>query len=602
MIKFLRINFKNIGKAIAATIIATLLITGSTKYFSMLAAGARLYFSPESGAQSANGTFTVKVLLDSGGGVGVNAADGTISFDPAYLSVVSISRDNSVFSLWTSDPAFSNSRGTVSFSGGTPSPYAQSGGAVISVTFKGIQAGTASLSFSSASALAADGKGTNILSDTGKASFALGGSAIPPSPRPVPPPSYEPAPPPVSEGGTSGGTNGGFAANIDVSSPTHPDPLKWYTSNTPQFKWKLPADIDGVSTALNKSSGGNPGRVSEGAIESKSFDGIADGTWYFHIRFKNSTGGWSQVVHRQVLIDSTAPTDFSADMKLAKDVAPQIVLKANDKTSGVDRYEVKIDGKDAVSIPADKLTDGAYVLAPVLPGSHKYEAKVSDKAGNFSTVSGEFQIEGVAAPEVRSAPGVIMEGEPLIVEGIADPNAKVTVRIDAAGKVVSEDPVSSGADGNWIFVSRKQISAGDYNLSVKMKTLAGAETDYVGKANLSVTAAPFMEKYGLVLIMFFLFVICGMAVAGFFIRREGLKKLAMIKRETDELRDKTEAIFSSLHEELEEKTKLLDPAAAEKMGVKPIDSNEILEKFKEAFDISHDTITKEIEDIEKALE
>jgi hypothetical protein len=595
-INFLGKRFRGIGVVLAATIIATLFITGSIAHFSMLAAGARLYFSPDSGTQGASGTFTVKVLLDSGGGVGVNAADGTVSFDPAYLSVASVSKDGSVFNLWTSDPVFSNTNGTVSFSGGTPSPYAQSGGTVISITFRGVQAGNTNLSFSSASALAADGKGTNVLSDMGKASFVLGAAAK----APPPPPAPGPTPPPAAV--SEGGTGGGFDADIDVSSPTHPDAAKWYVSKSPIFKWKLPADIDGVSTALNKSSGGNPGKVSEGAIESKSFDNIDDGTWYFHIRFKNSSGSWSQTVHRQVLIDATAPTDFSADMKLAKDAAPQIIFKANDKTSGIDHYEVKIDDKDTISIAADQLVDGSYALAAVLPGSHKYEAKVLDKAGNFAIASGEFQISGIAAPEIRSAPGLIAEGEPIIIEGAADPYSKVTVRIDMAGKILSDDPVSAGEDGNWIFVSHKHIAAGDYNLSVKMTTLAGAETDYVGKVGITVTGLPFMEKYGLVLIMFLIFVICGVAAAGFFLRREGLRKIAMIKRETDELRDKTEAIFSSLHEELEEKTKLLDPAAAEKLGMKPMDGNGILEKFKEAFDISHDTITKEIDDIEKALE
>src|SRR5690348_14209430 len=70
------------------------------------AEGAALSFTPESGTQNVGKNFTVKVTLDSGGGAGVNAADGTVSYDPAYLTVASVTKDGSIFSLWTSDPTF----------------------------------------------------------------------------------------------------------------------------------------------------------------------------------------------------------------------------------------------------------------------------------------------------------------------------------------------------------------------------------------------------------------------------------------------------------------------------------------------------------------
>ena len=91
-----------------------------------------------------------------------------LSFDPTMLSVQSVSKDNSVFNLWTSNPSFSNTAGTVDYSGGSNNAYTGSAGDVVDVTFQALSAGSTSIKFSSASVLAADGQGTNVLgSNTG---------------------------------------------------------------------------------------------------------------------------------------------------------------------------------------------------------------------------------------------------------------------------------------------------------------------------------------------------------------------------------------------------------------------------------------------------
>jgi hypothetical protein len=138
------------------------------------AAGATLSLSPASGSYSVGKTFTVNVLLSSGGGTGVNAADGKISFDPSALSVQSASKNNSVFNLWVADPSFSNTDGTVSFSGGGTGAYSGDSGTVISITFKALKSGSTDVKFLSASALAADGQGTNVLSGTTGATYTIG--------------------------------------------------------------------------------------------------------------------------------------------------------------------------------------------------------------------------------------------------------------------------------------------------------------------------------------------------------------------------------------------------------------------------------------------
>jgi hypothetical protein len=53
--------------------------------FAQAAGGATVSVTPASGSYAKGQTFTVSVMVDSGGGVGVNAADGELSFDPTML-------------------------------------------------------------------------------------------------------------------------------------------------------------------------------------------------------------------------------------------------------------------------------------------------------------------------------------------------------------------------------------------------------------------------------------------------------------------------------------------------------------------------------------
>jgi len=85
---------------------------------------AELQFTPATGSFPADTEFSVKITVDPGTDK-VNAADGTITFDKNLLQVTGLSKDGSAFSLWTAEPAFSNSAGTVTFSGGTPTAFSK---------------------------------------------------------------------------------------------------------------------------------------------------------------------------------------------------------------------------------------------------------------------------------------------------------------------------------------------------------------------------------------------------------------------------------------------------------------------------------------------
>jgi len=126
------------------------------------AQAASLYFSPSSGSYSVGRTLTVSVYVSSSDQA-INAASGIISFPQDKLQVVSLSKVGSIMSLWVQEPSFSNTSGTINLNGGK----------IINIIFKAKTSGVAPLSFFSASVLANDGKGTNILTSPGSAKYNI---------------------------------------------------------------------------------------------------------------------------------------------------------------------------------------------------------------------------------------------------------------------------------------------------------------------------------------------------------------------------------------------------------------------------------------------
>jgi Cohesin domain len=119
---------------------------------------ADILVSPSSGSYSTGQTVTVQADPK---GQSINAVEAGMTFNPAVLSVVSVSKTGSAFSLWTTEPTFSNTAGTITFGGGSPTPFTAKS-ALLSVTFTAKAVGTGAVSFGAASALAADGRGTDV--------------------------------------------------------------------------------------------------------------------------------------------------------------------------------------------------------------------------------------------------------------------------------------------------------------------------------------------------------------------------------------------------------------------------------------------------------
>ncbi len=348
---------------------------------------AELSFSPASGSFASGAEFAVKVLVQPGTD-SINAADGAIGFDKDLLSVVGISKDGSAFSLWTAEPAFSNSGGTINFSGGTPTAFAKEG-TVVTITFKGKKPGSATLSFTKGSILAADGKGTDVYTQGGTANLTITEAAAEPEAE--------------EDIGISaaGGAEGILPLAPVINSNTHSKADSWYATTTAQFTWKLPPDAAAVRTLLSADENAKPTENQKADAVSQTKAGIADGVWYFFVQVRNDFG-WGEIGKRKVQIDTIAPKDFDITLGENAEGVPKFMFKTEDELSGVDRYEIIFGSSTVATVRAQDLIDGAPV-PPQEGGERMVVIKAYDRANNIAVAQKQLTLPKVAKPSAKGS-------------------------------------------------------------------------------------------------------------------------------------------------------------------------------------------------------
>lgn len=359
-----------------------------------LAFAADLVVSPSTGTYTPGQTFTISVRV-SPGGQSVNAVEAALKFDPAVLSVVNISKTGSVFSLWTTEPTFSNSAGTISFGGGSPSPFtAQSN--LVSITFRTIAAGTGALTVSSASVLAADGRGTDVYARSTNGSFTVG-AATTPTPTPTPTPTT-PTTEPEDEDSEEAIIFGDPPRAPEVGSKTFLDPEVWYSTTDGLFEWELPFDVNELAVMLSTSSENQPDLTVDAVFNPPieefgiNRENVTDGIQYLSIKYRNQVG-WGAVLNRKLMIDTTPPEDFVIDVRISNSPSgfPQLNFEANDVTSGIDFYEMTIADKEPIQVTPDEAKIG-YLLKELEDGTYTVTVVAHDKAGNTKVSTVAVQI------------------------------------------------------------------------------------------------------------------------------------------------------------------------------------------------------------------
>ncbi len=343
------------------------------------ALAATVGISPNSGTYSSGQSFTVSVQTNPQGD-SVNAVEAQLSFDNTKLSVVSVSKTGSVFSLWTTEPTFSNTNGTIDFGGGSPTPFSNTS-TLVTITFRVLDEGSANVSVSSASVLAADGLGTDVYSGPSNATFTLSGASTPvvdDTPTPTETPTVE------DEEDDGPITFGDPPRAPEAGSTVFLDPEIWYDTKVGVFTWDIPFDVDEIALDISTSSEFTPVTTYNPPIEQISLnaDLLDDGEQYLTLQFKNQVG-WGGILHRKIRVDTVPPERFTINVRAGNSSTafPLLTFEANDSISGIDMYELSIAGGEPIEITPDQ-ADVGYLLTDLEDGTYTVTVTAYDKAGN----------------------------------------------------------------------------------------------------------------------------------------------------------------------------------------------------------------------------
>jgi hypothetical protein len=497
-----------VPKIVIATIAFLLFFLYASSVFA-----ADVVLSPASGTYNSGQTFTVTVTAEPNGD-SINAVEADLTFDTSVLSVVSVGKTGSAFSLWTTEPSFSNSAGTINFGGGSPTPFS-SRSTLMTITFRTVAEGAGAVAFANASALAADGRGTDVLEASPGGTYTVSAAA---TPEPTPEPEATPEPEEEEEEDSNAAIAFGDPPRApEVGSPAFLDPEFWYAKLDGKFVWEIPFDVSAVSVEIATSSENDPSEVFDPPIEEfvVSSENLSDGIQYLSVQFENQVG-WGGITNRKIQIDTTAPEAFTINVQAGTSPSsfPLLVFEANDLTSGIDHYEMSVADQEPFEVTPDEAKLG-YLITNLEDGTYTVTVIAVDKAGNQT---------------VSSVPVLI-----------------------TAGWLPASDVEETSSF--WLFFTGTNL-----------------------------------------FIIFLLLVAIGEFTFILYERKLFTKKEEKLRKETREIQDQMEKIFSALRDEIYDQVNAITkrPRLSKK-------EKEAVEGLNQALEVSETLIEKEINDVKKIL-
>jgi C1A family cysteine protease len=201
-------------------------------------------------------------------------------------------------------------------------------------------------------------------------------------PDQTPPPNPSPAPTATTP------------AISSVTSPTDPDPARWYATRTVQVQWQASADATQYSWSLDHSPVATTDTTAEGSVASASFTGVADGVWYFHVR-AGGAAGWGTAATVRMQVDATGPrTTALSPSSLRRHAVSTLRFRVADTVSPTARVTIGVyrGAKLVKTLAAGSRATGKVQSLKwrcLLPrGRYVLRVFATDLAGNAQTALG----------------------------------------------------------------------------------------------------------------------------------------------------------------------------------------------------------------------
>lgn len=546
-----------------------------------LVSAATLRLSPDTGVYTAGGTFSVRIVVNTQGQP-INAAEGEVAFDPDDLSVVSVSKAGSIFTLWTREPEFSNTAGKIYFGGGSPSGYTGSAGTVMTVTFRAKHAGTTNVTYAVGSILAADGKGTNVLSGMQSGSYTIGVVTEAPEPEYIAPPNTPAAP--------------------VVTSSTHPDQQKWYTLKDAELSWKLPTGVTALRTLLDTKSGTIPTKVYENPVSSLKLENLDEGVSYFHIQYKNADG-WGRVTHYKLSVDSIKPESLTITPTAENDAAhPEQVLDLAvvDSGSGALYYMIQIDGGERTRFD-DKEKTHVYRTPALSPGAHTILVEAFDGAGNSVVNSYSFTVEAFDAPVFTEYPTEVSSAVIPVIRGTTRKDAQVTVTVMRTGEVPRSFETQADVNGVFTFIPEARFAEGVYEISAVAKDTSGGISLTSDTIRIAVQQPGLVRLGGMAISLLSVLVpLCALLFLSVFGVLYGWRHAQVFRRSvTKEITEAEQSLAREFHGIVSLVQENVEELKKSRKGKLTKQEEELISNIAEGLESAESRIRKEMEDVEK---
>lgn len=388
---------------------------------------------------------------------------------------------------------------------------------------------------------------------------------------------------------------------VEISSPTNPDQEGWYSNQSAIFSWKSEVEITGVSIEFNENPSTTPDFISEGVFYSKTYEHLASGVWYFHLRIK-SKSGWSNVYHFKIQIDRKTPDDFEIEVNNDGDFTspnPKLYFEAKDDLSGISYYKIEIDGEEVSLVTPGEINP--FVTPLQFVGLHKVVVTAIDGPGNEKKSFIDVNIKSIPVPEISVRPTIYNAGEEILyIGGKALPNSIVVIFLKKNNNLIKTWETTGNEEGSWSFHIDELFPNGVYTISATNEDSRGAISDSSEEYEMEISLDGFTIGSILIdyetLIWILIFFIAVSSFVIIYVYCKILRGRKKIQKETKEAELNLKKTFKELRNDLGKRIEYFDS----KPGLSPEEKrikNDVFRILKN----SEKIMWKELKDIENEL-
>ncbi|MBI2120364.1 MAG: hypothetical protein HYT94_01940 [Parcubacteria group bacterium] len=551
------------------------------------ASGASLSVLPSTGSYQVGDVFTVSILVATAGQP-INAVEGKITFNTDEIEVAGISKDSSIVGSWTTEPAVDSEEGSIAFGGGITEGFTGDSGKVFSIDFRPRRVAESTVRFSTGAAiLANDGFGTNLIESMNAGAYVFTAKEV----IPVIVQSGVSEPEPLVLGAS---TSTPFSATtsteaISLVSSSHPDQNKWYSESTAGFSWTLPPGVNAVRLSVNAKPDAAPTKLYSPAIAERVVKDTSDGISYFHLRARTENG-WGESVHYRFQTDTEQPEKFQIAQASTTGMFG-FIFTAEDRTSGIEKYLVQIDGGPETEWKDDG--SRAYIPEVQSSGDHILSVKALDMAGNFATSSIAFTLDPVPAPTITDFPKTLSPGNILYLRGVAMPHAAVFVRVSKDGEREREHFVTAAPDGSFTFIMEGKAEDGVYSIYTE-QVFGGTRSSSSENIVIPVNQ-PEIILFGKIAVRYLsvLIPLVTLILLLIFVLAFGWHRWKIFRMDIQKELEKAEAVsrksFSDLKKEINEDERIFEEDASEGKTKK-----EAVKRLKKSIDAAEEEVEKDL--------